>query len=80
VAWVRNYFAFELAWDLRLALLPEEVPMTRLGSYGRLGWTTWLGRYLPREAARDLALDAERCVSRANRASVRRPVDRTAAG
>lgn len=75
VAWVRNYFAFELAWDLRLALLPKEVPMTRLGSYGRLGWTTWLGRYLRREAARDLALDAERCVSRANRASARRPAD-----
>ena len=52
VAWVRKYFGFELAWDLRLALLPRRGADTRLGSYGRLGWTTWLGRYLRREATR----------------------------
>jgi type VI secretion system protein ImpH len=65
VAWVRNYLGFELEWDLRLALRAHEVPMTKLGDYGRLGWTTWLGRYRRREPARHLALDAERFAGRA---------------
>jgi type VI secretion system protein ImpH len=40
--WVRNYLADELIWDAVLVLRAEEVPRVRLGSYGRLGWTTWL--------------------------------------
>jgi type VI secretion system protein ImpH len=68
VAWVRNYLGFELEWDLRLALRAHEVPQTRLGAYGRLGWTTWLGRYRRREPARHLALDAEGQAARAGAA------------
>lgn len=41
-AWVRNYVGDELSWDLQLVLKREEVPTTRMGQYGRLGWTTWL--------------------------------------
>ncbi|MBM4039862.1 MAG: type VI secretion system baseplate subunit TssG [Planctomycetes bacterium] len=41
-AWVRNYIGDELSWDLQLILKREEVPTTRMGQYGRLGWTTWL--------------------------------------
>jgi type VI secretion system protein ImpH len=41
-AWVRNYTADELSWDLQLVLKKEEVPKTHMGTYGRLGWTTWL--------------------------------------
>ncbi len=42
VDWVRNYSGYELVWEVRLALKAAEVPETRLGRYGRLGWTTWL--------------------------------------
>ena len=60
VAWVRQYVNFELDWDLRLVLLRDEVPQTRLGQYGRLGWTTWLGRRAPRSRdVDDLRLNPE---------------------
>lgn len=60
--WVRNYVGFELAWDAQLVLRREEVPATRLGSYGQLGWTTWLGTPADRrERDRDdVCLDIER--------------------
>ena len=60
VAWVRQYVNFELDWDLRLVLLRAEVPQARLGKYGRLGWTTWLGKREPRSRdADDLRLNPE---------------------
>lgn len=60
VAWVRQYVNFELDWDLRLVLRAAQVPPIRLGQYGRLGWTTWLGRREPRTAdVDDLKLSPE---------------------
>lgn len=60
IAWVRQYVGFELDWDLRIVLARDEVPRTRLGAYGRLGWTTWLGRKTPRTVdAADLRLAPE---------------------
>lgn len=60
VAWVRQYVNFELEWDLRLILRHQQVPQTRLGRYGRLGWTTWLGRREPRSVdVDDLRLSPE---------------------
>jgi type VI secretion system protein ImpH len=41
-ALVRNYVGDELAWELTVILRKEEVPPTRLGECGQLGWTTWL--------------------------------------
>jgi type VI secretion system protein ImpH len=41
-AWVRNYVGHELAFEVKLALLQPEVPQTKLGSIGKLGWTSWL--------------------------------------
>ena len=60
VAWVRQYVNFELDWDLRLVLLRDAVPQAQLGKYGRLGWTTWLGRREPRTRdVDDLKLNPE---------------------
>jgi type VI secretion system protein ImpH len=64
VDWVRNYVGFEYAWDLRLALIAEEVPVVMLGETGRLGWTSWLGRRRREEPAADLVLDAEAALAR----------------
>jgi type VI secretion system protein ImpH len=41
-ALVRNYVGDQLDWDLNPVLAAAEVPPLRLGSGGRLGWTTWL--------------------------------------
>ncbi|HWS12625.1 MAG TPA: type VI secretion system baseplate subunit TssG [Rhodocyclaceae bacterium] len=78
VALVRQYLCLELEWDARLKLQREQVPRTRLGRYGRLGWTTWLGTYRREEDAADLTLDAERLVSAGR--GVRASYDETAAG
>ena len=60
VAWVRQYVNFELDWDMRLVLTRTEVPRIGLGTYGRLGWTTWLGKRGPRAAdVDDLRLNPE---------------------
>lgn len=64
VAWVRQYFCFELEWDARLVLSKAQVPQITLGQFGRLGWTTWLGRYAMTTDAADLTLDAERLMAR----------------
>ena len=40
--WVLNYSGQEYFWDVQLVLKAEEVPETRLGQAGLLGWTTWL--------------------------------------
>jgi len=55
---VRNYAGDVMTWDVRFVLRRREVPDTRLGVSGRLGWTTWLKpRRLLSDAA-DLLLDA----------------------
>lgn len=41
--WMRQYLGLELDWDARYELKQDDVPQARLGRYGRLGWTTWLG-------------------------------------
>jgi type VI secretion system protein ImpH len=72
VALVRQYLCFELEWDVRLALVKREVPRTLLGRYGRLGWTSWAGRYERVEDAADLTLEAERVLRRHEEAARRR--------
>lgn len=49
----------EFAWDLHLILRGEDVPRTVLGRGGRLGFTTWLGRWSRTTDAGDLVLDAD---------------------
>ncbi|MDE2081624.1 MAG: type VI secretion system baseplate subunit TssG [Burkholderiales bacterium] len=43
-ALVRQHAGLEFGWDLRLELDRTQVPPTRPGRQGRLGWTTWIGR------------------------------------
>ena len=57
---VRNYFGLEFAWDAQLLLAADEVPQTRLGGSGRLGYTTWLGSRTSDRDADDLVLDVDR--------------------
>jgi type VI secretion system protein ImpH len=40
--WVLNYCGQHFFWDVQLVLRADEVPATRLGHAGRLGWTSWL--------------------------------------
>ena len=60
VDWVRQYCRFELEWDVRLVLKRTQVPRMRLGSFVRLGWTTWLGQPPLAVDPADLTLEAER--------------------
>lgn len=62
--WLRQYLCFELEWDARLLLAPNEVPKAALARYGRLGWTTWLGKRTSTAAAADLLLDPERLLNK----------------
>src|SRR5438105_545773 len=39
---VRNYVGDELGWNVNLLLRHDEVPQTRLGQAGQLGWTSWI--------------------------------------
>ncbi|WP_081771955.1 type VI secretion system baseplate subunit TssG [Paraburkholderia nodosa] len=57
VHWVREYIGAEFGWDLQLELAASEVPCAAPGGAGRLGLSTWLGRRLSREPARDLVVD-----------------------
>jgi type VI secretion system protein ImpH len=70
VAIVRAYIGDELAWDINLVLMGQEVPqeliLGRINSDGRrtpcldgssrLGWTCWMGGRDPRRDADDLLL------------------------
>jgi len=42
IAWLKNYLADQLLWDVQLILKKEEVPPLEMGKGGRLGWTTWM--------------------------------------
>ncbi len=51
IAWVKNYTADELTWEVQLILMEKEVPPLKLGATAQLGWTTWLtSRPLGRDA------------------------------
>jgi type VI secretion system protein ImpH len=64
LAWLRNYIGLELAWDVRLVLLRDDVPRAQLGTTGRLGWTTWLGARTRSDDADDLVLAPEAIAAR----------------
>ena len=39
---IKNYMRDEIQWEIILLLKKAEVPTTKIGKYGRLGWTSWL--------------------------------------
>ncbi len=39
---IKNYMRDEIQWEIILLLKKSEVPITKIGKYGRLGWTSWL--------------------------------------
>lgn len=41
-ALVRTFVGLEFSWEYRVVVREEEVPVTRLGRYGQLGWSSWL--------------------------------------
>jgi type VI secretion system protein ImpH len=59
-AWMAEYVGDELDWDARLVLAGEQVPRARLGRYGRVGWSAWLGKRSTAADAADLTLDPPR--------------------
>lgn len=54
--WVDLYVGQERSWEVQLVLKKEQVPASRLGSFGRLGWTTWLTTTPKTADAEDLVL------------------------
>lgn len=59
VALLRTYLGWELHWDVRLSLAGPQIPPTKVGRQGRLGWTSWLGGGPRAAEAHDLLLDYE---------------------
>lgn len=57
VRWVREYVGAEFAWDVRIELLPDEVPRQTLGGRHRLGLSAWLGRRTSGAPSHALCLD-----------------------
>lgn len=55
-ALIENYAGLVVDWTVQLVVRREEVPPTRLGVAGQLGWKSWLVREAPAEDARDLVL------------------------
>jgi type VI secretion system protein ImpH len=60
IAMVRTYIGDELLYDVQIILRADEVPRMRLGGYGRLGWTTWLGQRSLESDADDLVVHESR--------------------
>jgi type VI secretion system protein ImpH len=53
---VRNYVGDELDWEIRLLLVGDETPTSKLGEFGQLGWTSWIGEKQSDEPADDVIL------------------------
>ena len=57
LALVRNYLGDEFDWDVQLILHRSEVQPACLGTFGQLGWTTWLAGPLPQMDPDELYLN-----------------------
>lgn len=55
-ATVRNYVGDELDWEVLVLVDADEVPSTKLGQSGQLGWSSWIGEPNDDELCSDLVL------------------------
>lgn len=78
-ATVRNYVGDELDWDVRLICLARDLPVVRLGTSGRLGWTSWIGSRPGDADADDVVLQAHNWAARVPPQQSGRPSGRPAA-
>ena len=53
VDWVRLYVGHELAWEMQLVIKQMSIPETRLGQFGKLGWSTWVISHTPAQDSDD---------------------------
>ena len=58
-AWVNYYTARRWIWDVQFIVERKEVPSTRLGLGGQLGWTTWVKSEDLEHDAEDLILSGD---------------------
>jgi type VI secretion system protein ImpH len=56
LAAVRFYVGDAIDWDVQLVLRRDEVPLTHMGRGGRLGLSSWMGRFAGPDDAGDLVL------------------------
>ena len=61
---IRNYAGAGLDWDLNLVLKRDEVPAAKLGEFGELGWTTWLGTRHEKTDASDMIINPASALAR----------------
>lgn len=57
--WVRNFVGFEYAWDVKLILAADEVPIATLDGNHQLGYATWLERHAVDEAMAGMSFEPE---------------------
>ncbi|MFP2516976.1 type VI secretion system baseplate subunit TssG [Buttiauxella agrestis] len=57
--WVRNFTGFEYAWDVKLVLTADQVPVATLGGASQLGYTSWLERYSEEEPLTGMSFEPE---------------------
>lgn len=57
--WIKNYLTDPLSWDIHFTLKADDVPKTKLGGYGRLGYSTWLKTVPFKKDAEYPRLDSE---------------------
>lgn len=56
--WLLSYFGHEMKCDIQLVLQENEVPPASPGSFGALGWSSWLGKRSVGSDAADLVFDS----------------------
>jgi type VI secretion system protein ImpH len=56
-ALLMNYLGYEYSWDVKFLVKRERLPGMRLGSFGHLGWTSWVSPQAAGAAVDDVVLN-----------------------
>lgn len=57
--WVRNFVGLEYAWDVKLVLAADQIPIATLNGSHQLGYTTWLERHPSEEPLAGMSFEPE---------------------